>query len=78
MILFPRRCERCEGEIPVDRIEVLPDTTICTKCSQAIGGEYRLEIVPDSVGKASSMKKNYGVYSMKKTRKTIRPIAPQE
>jgi len=29
------------------------------------------------MGKSSSLKKNYGVFSLKKTRKTIRPIVEQ-
>jgi hypothetical protein len=44
------------------------------KCSKEIGGEFKLEVIPGSMGKSSSLKKNYGVFSLKKTRKTIRPI----
>ena len=46
------------------------------KCSQAIGGEYDLTVVPDSIGKAGSIKKNYGGVSMSKKRKKIWPIKP--
>jgi len=37
-----RLCERCNAEIPAERIEALPDTVICMKCSKAIGGEFKL------------------------------------
>ena len=70
-----RLCERCNAEIPAERLEALPDTVICMKCSKEIGGEFKLEVIPDSIGKSTSIKKNYGVFSLKKTRKTIRPIA---
>jgi RNA polymerase-binding transcription factor DksA len=73
----PIRCERCKAEIPPERLEALPDTVICCKCSKEIGGEFKLEVIPDSLGKSTSLKKNYGVFSLKKTRKTIRPVAEE-
>lgn len=27
------KCEKCEEEIPQERLEVLPDTKFCVKCS---------------------------------------------
>ncbi len=75
----PTTCVRCNGIIPAERVEALPDTIVCAKCSQEIGGEFKLEVIPGSLGKSSSLKKNYGVFSMKKTRKTIRPLVePQD
>ena len=70
----PRLCIRCKQEIPAERISALSDTEVCIKCSKAIGGEYDLTVVPDSVGKVGSLKKNYGGVTMNKKRKTIRPI----
>jgi hypothetical protein len=70
----PVLCERCNAPIPPERLEALPDTAVCIACSTAIGGEFKLEVIPDSIGKTTSMKKNYGVFSLKKTRKTIRPM----
>ncbi|HYF48574.1 MAG TPA: TraR/DksA C4-type zinc finger protein [Planctomycetota bacterium] len=70
-----RRCQRCNDVIPPERVEALPDTEVCIKCSQSIGGEYKLEVVPGSLGKSSSLKKNYGTFSLKKTRKRIIPLA---
>ena len=70
----PRLCQRCKAEIPAERVEALPDTVICIACSKAIGGEYTLETIADSIGKSASLKKNYGAFSMKKTRKKIWPL----
>jgi hypothetical protein len=30
-----RRCEVCGAVIPAERIEILPDTATCVRCSQA-------------------------------------------
>ncbi|HST63907.1 MAG TPA: TraR/DksA C4-type zinc finger protein [Mycobacteriales bacterium] len=30
------RCERCEGDIPAERLEVLPHTRHCTSCQAAL------------------------------------------
>jgi hypothetical protein len=29
-----KRCDVCDGAIPQERLEVLPDTTTCVKCSR--------------------------------------------
>ena len=72
-----RLCQRCNAEIPAERVEALPDTEVCIACSTAIGGEFKLAVIPDSVGKTNSMKKNYGVFSLQKTRKRIWPLRKQ-
>ncbi|MBI3832601.1 MAG: TraR/DksA C4-type zinc finger protein [Planctomycetes bacterium] len=76
-----RLCERCKAEIPLERVEALPDTFLCTKCSKEVGGDYEITIVPENMSKSGSLKKNYGGFSMQKKRRTIRPKAgpePQE
>lgn len=30
-----RRCSKCGGMIPLERLELLPDTTTCVRCSDA-------------------------------------------
>jgi hypothetical protein len=71
-----RFCARCGHEIPAERIEALPDTRVCVKCSEAMGGsEFEVTLVPENVGKSGSLKKNYGSYSLRKRRKPITPIA---
>jgi hypothetical protein len=59
---------------PAERVEARPDTAVCIKCSKDIGGEYHLQVVVGSLGKAGSLKKNYGTFSLHKTRKKIRRI----
>ncbi len=68
-----RLCQRCNNEIAAERLEILPDTVICIACSKEIGGEYDVKVVGENVGKAGSLKKNYGSYGIKKTRKRIEP-----
>jgi DksA/TraR C4-type zinc finger protein len=78
MSIQPRPCQRCKDMIPVERIEALPDTRLCVKCSQAIGGDYIVSVTRESIGKAGSLKKNYGSASLKKVRRLIDPIEPRD
>ena len=68
-----RPCQRCGRMIPVERIEVLPETRLCVECSKAVGGEFDVSIVPENLAKSGSMKKNYGSFEMKKTRRPPPP-----
>jgi reverse gyrase len=68
-----RLCERCGAEIPAERVEALPDTRVCVKCSQEIGGEFEVTLVRENLGKAGSLKKNYGGIGFKKQRRPLRP-----
>ncbi|MBY0527264.1 MAG: TraR/DksA C4-type zinc finger protein [Gemmataceae bacterium] len=70
-----RTCQRCGNDIPAERLEALPDTTICVKCSQEIGGEFVYGAVPSNIGKAGSLKKNYGEWKIIKRRRRIEPKA---
>jgi hypothetical protein len=67
-----RPCARCGVEIPADRIEVLPDTRLCVKCSKEVGGEFQISYTQENLAKAGSLKKNYGSLEMKKTRKPVK------
>jgi hypothetical protein len=72
-MLEPIPCARCRAEIPVERLEALPETIVCVRCAQAMGGsEFRIEVVAEKTSKEGSLKKNYGGYSTRKVRKTIR------
>jgi len=72
MELKSRPCERCGTMIPIERIEVLPETRLCVNCSQAVGGEFDLIVVPENLSKSGSLKKNYGSFDVKKSRKPSR------
>ena len=73
-----RFCQRCGVAIPAERIEALPETRICIDCSQAIGGEFEMRVSRENLGKAGSLKKNYGGASLKKIRRRIDPIESKE
>jgi hypothetical protein len=68
-----RYCKRCNEEIPPARLRAIPDTVLCINCSEEIGGDYKITVVPENLGKSGSLKKNYAAWSIKKTRRTIRP-----
>ncbi len=67
-----RPCQRCGNAIPAERIEVMPETRLCVECSTAVGGEFDCTITPENLAKAGSLKKNYGSFTMQKTRRSIR------
>ena len=68
----PRHCQVCKKEIPAARLEAIPETRVCLECSQKMGGEFHIELVPENLSKAGSLKKNYGSFEAKKTRKPLK------
>jgi hypothetical protein len=73
MAMKTRPCQRCQAEIPAERIEALPETRLCVRCSHEIGGEFEVRVVPENIGKSGSLKKNYGSWRIRKIRRPIRP-----
>ena len=71
MSMKPRPCQRCKAEIPIERLEALPDTRLCVKCSEKIGGEFEVTVVADNLAKTGSLKKNYGSWTIKKRRRQL-------
>jgi hypothetical protein len=68
----PRTCERCDAEIPAARVKAIPGTWLCLECSEEVGGDFSYTATQENLGKAGSLKLNYGaIGSIKKTRKTI-------
>jgi hypothetical protein len=66
-----RTCERCDAIIPEARVKALPGTWICIECSEEVGGEFVLIAKQENLGKAGSLKLNYGGVSVTKKRKVI-------
>ena len=64
-----RLCERCKAEIPAERIEAVPSSRICVKCSQATGGDTTISAADENLAKKESLKKNYGAVSVRVVRK---------
>jgi hypothetical protein len=78
MEIVQRPCARCGNEIPAERLEAIPETMVCVKCSREMGGEFQVIAIPERTSKEGSLKKNYGGYSTKKIRKPIRPSEKDE
>jgi hypothetical protein len=68
-----RRCQRCNAEIPAERVEALPETRLCIQCSQEIGSDFVTVLKQENLGKAGSLKKNYGGVRLVKHRRRIQP-----
>jgi hypothetical protein len=77
MAVKPRRCQRCRAEIPLERLEAIPETRLCIKCSEAIGSDFIVKISPENVGKTTGIKKLYGGIKIQKVRRQIRPVEDQ-
>ncbi|HWP93994.1 MAG TPA: TraR/DksA C4-type zinc finger protein [Thermodesulfobacteriota bacterium] len=73
MIMGTRFCQRCDVEIPAARLEALPDTMLCVQCSEEVGGDFEVTVIPENIGKSGSLKKNYGSWTVKKRRRRIKP-----
>src|SRR5262249_19520373 len=66
-----RPCEVCRRAIEPERIEAIPETRLCVEHARMIGkygGEFLVAATRESLGKAGSLKKNYGDITTHKTR----------
>jgi len=68
-----RRCERCDEVIPAARVRALPGTWLCIQCSQEVGGDFVYTATQENLGKAGSLKLNYGGVTIQKKRRSIQP-----
>lgn len=68
-----RPCERCGTMIPPERVEAVPETRLCVKCSQSVGGEFEMHVTPENLAKTGSLKKNYGSWTIEKRRRRLPP-----
>lgn len=66
-------CERCRKEIPIERLEILPDTRLCVRCSSEIGGDCDLVIVEENLGDSIISEP-----VIQKLKKWIEPLSDQE
>lgn len=74
-----RPCEICGRPIDPERIDVLPETRLCSDHAQEIrkyGGEFLVTGTQASLGKGGSLKKNYGDVSveMKRNAQALRRL----
>lgn len=73
-----RLCHRCRERIPEERLDALPDTWLCIRCSQEIGSDYEVGFTRDQLGKAGSLKRITGGVTFKKRRRRIEPLEPTQ
>lgn len=73
-----RACQRCNGDIPPERLEAIPDTWLCLRCSEAVGSDFQLFATAEKTSKAGSLKKNYGSWTIDKRRREIIPLDNDE
>ncbi|HEU0032598.1 MAG TPA: TraR/DksA C4-type zinc finger protein [Kofleriaceae bacterium] len=66
-----RQCERCNAVIPAARVKALPGTWLCIECSEEVGGEFVLVAKQENLGKAGSLKLNYGGVTVTKKRRQL-------
>ena len=66
-------CRMCGDEIPAGRLKAIPDTLVCVKCSEKIGGEFELKVTVSSTGKAGSLKRTGQQVDVQRQRKQLRP-----
>jgi hypothetical protein len=69
-----RHCQRCKVMIPASRCEVFPETRVCVKCSEAIGGEFIYEAVTRGVSKGGIKITGTEVVEIRQRRKVIQPL----
>ena len=68
-----RGCERCKGPISPERLEAMPETRLCLKCSEEVGSDFKLSASNENLAKTNSLKKNYGGVNIQKKRRRIEP-----
>ena len=69
-----RPCEICLQPIDPERVDALPETRLCTEHARMMskyGGEFLTRASRVSLGKAGSLKKNYGDVSITKRRNKV-------
>ena len=67
-----RDCRVCGKAIPEARLEAIPETLVCVRCSEKIGGEFELEVKVSSTGKAGSLKKTGQDVAVARKRRPLR------
>jgi hypothetical protein len=67
-----RDCRVCGQAIPEARLKAIPDTLVCVRCSEKIGGEFELEVTISSTGKAGSLKRTGQDVSVERKRRPLK------
>jgi hypothetical protein len=68
-----RTCELCDAVIPPARVKAIPGTWLCLECSREVGGDFVYTATQENLGKAGSLKLNYGgIGSITKKRRELK------
>lgn len=67
----------CNAVIPPARVKALPGTWLCIECSQEVGGDFIYTAKQENLGKAGSLKLNYGGVSITKKRRPAGALRAQ-
>jgi hypothetical protein len=73
-----RICARCGSELPAGRVQALPSTMLCARCSEELGGEEARGAVLQHGGKAQSLKKNYTGVKVTRQRRDLARLLPAD
>lgn len=73
MEMEAKLCTRCGDELPAGRLKAIPDTLVCVKCSEEIGGEFELKVTVSGTGKPGSLKITGQQIAVQRQRKPLRP-----
>lgn len=75
MAVKPRPCARCKTMIAVERLEAMPQTRLCIKCSQETGGDVKLRVNIRRQSKPGSLKgTGVDVDSVEWVRREVPPL----
>jgi len=44
------KCVRCGKRIPKGRLKAIPETELCVKCSEEVGGDYEVTVIEENLG----------------------------
>lgn len=69
-----RPCLRCNQWIPASRCEALPETRVCVKCSEILGGEFIYETTTQGVSKGGLKITGTEIVAIRKRRKQIERV----
>ncbi len=71
----PRPCARCKTMIPVERLEAIPQTRLCVKCSTETGGDVRMRVNVRKQQKSGSLKSTgIDIDSVELIRRDVPPL----
>jgi hypothetical protein len=66
-----RPCQRCKEMSPEERLEAVPETRLCVRCSQKVGGDTRLVVRTRNTGKGGIKQTGVDIDSVRLVRREV-------